>query len=80
VPVLSTALYQRFSSRGEADYQDKLLSAIRFGSADTSKKSRSEELMEVLKLCVILGVEAFNLSRSWPRRSKKHSAKAQHQS
>ncbi|HEX9154015.1 MAG TPA: decarboxylating 6-phosphogluconate dehydrogenase [Nitrospira sp.] len=30
VPVLSTALYQRFSSRGEADYQDKLLSAMRF--------------------------------------------------
>ncbi|MGA3132411.1 MAG: phosphogluconate dehydrogenase (NAD(+)-dependent, decarboxylating) [Terracidiphilus sp.] len=31
VPVLSTALYQRFTSRGEADYQDKLLSAMRFG-------------------------------------------------
>ncbi|MCU0734389.1 MAG: decarboxylating 6-phosphogluconate dehydrogenase [Methylotetracoccus sp.] len=30
VPVLSTALYQRFSSRGEADYQNKLLSAMRF--------------------------------------------------
>jgi 6-phosphogluconate dehydrogenase len=30
VPVLSTALYQRFCSRGEADYQDKLLSAMRF--------------------------------------------------
>ena len=30
VPVLSTALYQRFSSRGEADFQDKLLSALRF--------------------------------------------------
>ena len=36
--------------------------------------------MEVLKLCVILGVEDFNLSRSWPMRSKKLSAKAQHQS
>jgi 6-phosphogluconate dehydrogenase len=31
VPVLSAALYQRFTSRGEADYQDKLLSAMRFG-------------------------------------------------
>jgi 6-phosphogluconate dehydrogenase len=31
VPVLSTALYQRFTSRGEADYQDRLLSAMRFG-------------------------------------------------
>ena len=30
VPVLSTALYQRFTSRGEADYQDKVLSAMRF--------------------------------------------------
>ena len=30
VPVLSAALYQRFSSRGEADYQDRLLSAMRF--------------------------------------------------
>jgi 6-phosphogluconate dehydrogenase len=29
-PVLSTALYARFSSRGESDYQDKLLSAMRF--------------------------------------------------
>jgi 6-phosphogluconate dehydrogenase len=31
VPVLSTALYQRFASRGEADFQDKLLSAMRYG-------------------------------------------------
>jgi 6-phosphogluconate dehydrogenase len=30
-PVLSSALYQRFSSRGEADYQDRLLSAMRYG-------------------------------------------------
>lgn len=28
--VLSTALYERFASRGEADYADKLLSAMRF--------------------------------------------------
>jgi 6-phosphogluconate dehydrogenase len=31
VPVLSSALFQRFSSRGEADYQDRLLSVMRFG-------------------------------------------------
>ncbi len=31
VPVLTTALYERFASRGEADYQDKILSAMRFG-------------------------------------------------
>jgi 6-phosphogluconate dehydrogenase len=30
VPVLTTALYERFTSRGEADFQDKLLSAMRF--------------------------------------------------
>jgi len=29
-PVLTTALYERFSSRGEAMFQDKLLSAMRF--------------------------------------------------
>jgi 6-phosphogluconate dehydrogenase len=29
-PVLSAALYQRFSSRGEDDYPDKLLSAMRY--------------------------------------------------
>jgi 6-phosphogluconate dehydrogenase len=31
VPVLSASLYQRFASRGEADYQDKVLSAMRYG-------------------------------------------------
>ncbi len=30
VPVLSAALFQRFASRGESDFADKLLSAMRF--------------------------------------------------
>jgi 6-phosphogluconate dehydrogenase len=30
VPVLSSALFDRFSSRGEADFADKLLSAMRY--------------------------------------------------
>jgi 6-phosphogluconate dehydrogenase len=30
VPVLSAALYERFSSRGDADFPDKLLSAMRY--------------------------------------------------
>ena len=30
VPVLTTALYERFASRGESEFQDKLLSAMRF--------------------------------------------------
>jgi 6-phosphogluconate dehydrogenase len=29
-PVLTSALYQRFSSRGEAEFQNRLLSAMRF--------------------------------------------------
>ena len=29
-PVLTTALYSRFASRGEADFQDRMLSAMRF--------------------------------------------------
>jgi len=39
VPVLTTALYERFSSRGEADYQDKLLSAMRYGFGGHLEKS-----------------------------------------
>ncbi len=30
-PVLTTALYERFMSRGEADFADRVLSAMRFG-------------------------------------------------
>ena len=30
-PVLTTALYERFSSRGGADFQDEALSAVRYG-------------------------------------------------
>jgi len=29
-PVLTTALYERFSSRGNAEFQDKVLSAMRY--------------------------------------------------
>ena len=29
-PVLTSALYERFTSRGEAEFQDKLLSAMRY--------------------------------------------------
>ena len=43
VPVLSTALYERFSSRGRADVADKVLSAMRRSSAATpSVRSRSK--------------------------------------
>jgi len=42
VPVLSTALYQRFSSRGEADYQDRLLSAMRFGFGGHLEKAAAK--------------------------------------
>ena len=38
-PVLSTALYSRFSSRGEAEFADKLLSAMRFEFGGHIEKS-----------------------------------------
>jgi 6-phosphogluconate dehydrogenase len=41
VPVLTTALYERFSSRGEADFQDKLLSAMRFEFGGHQEKPRA---------------------------------------
>src|SRR5215470_6801153 len=40
VPVLTTALYERFASRGEADFQDKVLSAMRFKFGGHLEKSR----------------------------------------
>ena len=42
VPVLSAALYARFSSRGEAEYQDKLLSAMRFAFGGHLEKAAHE--------------------------------------
>ena len=42
VPVLTSALYERFASRGEADYQDKLLSAMRFGFGGHLEKSTKQ--------------------------------------
>jgi 6-phosphogluconate dehydrogenase len=41
-PVLTTALYERFSSRGEADFQNKLLSAMRYEFGGHLEKSASE--------------------------------------
>jgi 6-phosphogluconate dehydrogenase len=38
-PVLTTALYERFSSRGEADFANKLLSAMRFQFGGHIEKS-----------------------------------------
>jgi 6-phosphogluconate dehydrogenase len=38
-PVLTSALYGRFSSRGDADFQDKLLSAMRYGFGGHLEKS-----------------------------------------
>jgi len=40
-PLLTTALYNRFSSRGEADFGDKLLSAMRFQFGGHHEKSKS---------------------------------------
>jgi 6-phosphogluconate dehydrogenase len=38
VPVLTAALYERFSSRGKADFQNKVLSAMRFAFGGHSEK------------------------------------------
>jgi 6-phosphogluconate dehydrogenase len=39
-PVLSAAVYQRFSSRGEGDYADKVLSALRAAFGGHQEKKR----------------------------------------
>ena len=42
-PVISAALYDRFSSRGEADFADKVLSAMRYGfGGHVEKKATSQ--------------------------------------
>jgi 6-phosphogluconate dehydrogenase len=43
-PVLSAALYERFSSRGEGDFADQLLSALRYqfgGHQETAADKKS---------------------------------------
>jgi 6-phosphogluconate dehydrogenase len=40
-PVLSAALYERFGSRGEADFADKVLSAMRYGFGGHVEKAAS---------------------------------------
>jgi 6-phosphogluconate dehydrogenase len=41
-PVLTTALYERFSSRGEADFANKILSAMRYQFGGHIEKSDAE--------------------------------------
>ncbi|MGA8152357.1 MAG: hypothetical protein WB952_15500 [Terriglobales bacterium] len=41
-PVLTTALCQRFSSRGEADFANRLLSAMRYQFGGQPEKSDGE--------------------------------------
>jgi 6-phosphogluconate dehydrogenase len=43
VPVLSTALYERFSSRGEGDFAGKILSAMRFEFGGHHEKPAEEK-------------------------------------
>ena len=42
VPVLTAALYARFSSRGEADFQNKVLSAMRWGFGGHIEKAKEK--------------------------------------
>jgi len=41
-PVLSSALYARFASRGEAEFQNKLLSAMRYGFGGHLEKAKDQ--------------------------------------
>ncbi len=43
-PVLSAALYARFSSRGEADFADKVLSALRFQFGGHHEKAADSKM------------------------------------
>ena len=42
-PVLSTALYERFGSRGEADFADRVLSALRYEFGGHNEKAAGSE-------------------------------------
>jgi 6-phosphogluconate dehydrogenase len=49
-PVLSTALFNRFSSRGNAIFADKLLSAMRFQFGGHMERQREEDKSRVASL------------------------------
>jgi 6-phosphogluconate dehydrogenase len=40
--VLTAALFERFSSRGEADFQNKVLSAMRYGFGGHFEKAEGK--------------------------------------
>jgi 6-phosphogluconate dehydrogenase len=42
-PVLTAALYERFTSRGEADFANKLLSAMRFQFGGHMEKTAEKQ-------------------------------------
>jgi 6-phosphogluconate dehydrogenase len=42
-PVLSAALYERFSSRGEDDFAEKVLSALRYGFGGHKEKAAAQQ-------------------------------------
>jgi 6-phosphogluconate dehydrogenase len=42
-PVLSAALYERFSSRGQDDFADKMLSALRYEFGGHQEKAATKK-------------------------------------
>ena len=42
-PVLSAALYERFSSRGQDDFADNMLSALRYEFGGHQEKAATKE-------------------------------------
>ena len=49
MPVLSTALYSRFGSHGEAEFSDKLLSAMRFEFGGHNEKQGDKQARKTLQ-------------------------------
>ena len=61
-PVLSAALYERFSSHGEADFADKVLSALRYrfgGHEEKAADDKESRLMTASRsdALVLFGVD-----------------------
>lgn len=52
-PVLSAALYQRFTSRGEADFADRLLSAMRFQSMLLMSRAAFARRSRLTRSCLV---------------------------
>jgi 6-phosphogluconate dehydrogenase len=72
-PILTTALYDRFTSRGESDFADKVLSAMRWGFGGHLEKKEQRDMANELGLpdhgaldFLSLGGVVSTLPSIWP--------------